>query len=158
MNLDTNTERGLTFRAAEALAVRQWESAIPGLKIAHSPITGAAPLDCVGTINGELALVGEIKCRTETMEFFAERQSYLITFQKVLDLMTASRLLGVPGVLAVYSIPDATVRVAPLCDCFGELLVKVSVLRSETRATCNGGQADRVNAYINWLHFKSPRV
>lgn len=121
-----------------------------GIQYVRTPKDGPAALDAVLVHDYALIAVAEMKCRQMTADalFLDYGGEWLVTYDKVLKLCDASRLLGVPGYGLLYLVPDRTLMTIKICDENGELAQQIIVKRTATQATVNGGQAMRVNAYI----------
>lgn len=121
------------------------------IRYVRTPKDGPAAVDAVLTHDAHgLCAVAEMKCRQMTHEGLIQDYDgeWLITYDKVLKLCDAARLLGVPGMGLLYLVPDRILLTIKICDHNGELSQQLIVKRTPTQATVNGGQAMRVNAYV----------
>ena len=98
----------------------------------------------------------ETKCRyklpVKTLQNSTYSNRWLVTFDKILAGLELAQKLFVPyyGILYLVDEPDPDLRghMVEIGDARGSLAVDIQVRRSETRATVNGGLANRINAYI----------
>ena len=93
----------------------------------------------------------EIKSRDMSVSDLEEsfNNEWLITYEKILKGAAISKALCIPFYGLLYLIPDDLVMVIRISDVNGDVVVPFRVVRSKTQATCNGGTANRINAYIS---------
>lgn len=98
----------------------------------------------------------EVKARNMTLEQLRTTFSneWILTFEKINKGAAISRSLCIPFFGVVYLIPDRTTLLVKLTDDHGNIVAPVRLGVTETRATCNGGVANRTNAYINMSRAK----
>jgi hypothetical protein len=76
------------------------------------------------------------------------RGGYLVTWDKIEKLREKAVELGVPASLIVNLIRECKVLLIKLTDSDGEYRPPIQIKRSVTKATCNGGEIERINAII----------
>lgn len=148
--LDINSPRGrvaaeMQHRAAEIVFGNS-----PDHSFIHTPDDDAAAVDgCIVKLN-TIVGVAEIKSRDSTYENMMGpfKGEWLLSYQKLLDIQSVSRLMRLPGFGMVFLIPSEIVLVLPLTSKEGEIVCKHRTERTQTQATVNGGTANRLNAFI----------
>lgn len=146
--LDVLTPRGRAATAAEAVLTAAVGAAYRATFV-HTPPDGPARLDGAFVRGGTIAALAENKVRSDTRaQFRLWGDTYLITASKIDDGVRAAATLGVPFVVCAYLVPDATVYVWRICDDSGKLTFDIARRATRTQATCNGGSAVRVNAFL----------
>jgi hypothetical protein len=154
MKLDTHTEKGRQHREQETRLEQFLKHSYPQLDFLHTDPDKPAALDLL-VLSGRIpSAVAEIKCRNNPMEYFEERGSLLITDHKRLMLGEVSKAFHVPGYVILYSIPDDDIRVSIVTDRTGLFCYHSPTATTQTQATCNGGTAERLNAYLPWRWFR----
>lgn len=105
-----------------------------------------ADVDALFISDGTLVGIAEIKCRSMSLDQLRKYGDYLITESKLVRGEVVSTALRVPYMLIVQ-LSDATVfwRVT---DRRGKRQITWETRETETQATCNGGKAVRMNAYL----------
>jgi len=100
-----------------------------------------------------LVAVAEVKWRPNlTLEQLHGFGSYLVTFEKINGLRIAGRDLCVSSLLIV-GLVDAIVY-WPIADGDGNWLPSMTIQKTTTQATVNGGVATRANAYLTLTHMR----
>ena len=156
--LDINTPKGQRTLEQE----RQVASILleMGLTYWNTNKRGDAPVDAVLTKGTNVMYVAETKCRDTDKRTLMNvwHGEWLVTYQKLLELSECSRLLRVPALGLLYLTKDPLLAVVRLTDKHGEFLPRIRIERTTTQATCNGGVANRVNAFIDmrFAHFAKP--
>lgn len=95
--------------------------------------------------------VAEIKCREMagnvpiTREYL--KNGYLISYDKLTYGASASELFGIPYFVIVNLIPEKYILIWKLAE-DGNFLFEFPVRESQTKRSCNGGVATRLNAYL----------
>lgn len=107
-----------------------------------------ADVDAIAIKYGQISAALEIKSREMDLAQLNRFGSYLITFEKLIKLRNVSAALRVPGFVVVSLLKSKDIVFWKICDHEGNLLVPLSCCVSKTQATCNGGSADRYNAYL----------
>ena len=95
--------------------------------------------------------IAEIKCR----EFIGStpitranlKGGYLISYHKLTYGASASELFGIPYFVIVNLIPERYILIWKLAE-DGDFLFEFPVRESQTKKSCNGGVAVRLNAYL----------
>jgi len=156
MSLDVLTDRGQRSLADEQEMAEAWEAAT-GWKYIHTPKDSTAAVDAI-LLNrdGELAGVAETKCRdcNRVMLETAFANEWLITFDKLQAAAQVAERLSVPLFCFLYLTMDREISVVKAADEHGRITVPLRIGWTETQATCNGGQAHRLNAYMNLKNAK----
>jgi hypothetical protein len=146
MSLDCLTEKG-----QEAIA----HSRIGAQKVPRVFIETAQ--DKAGDIDGffldkdekTIAAAVEIKARDMTEEELRTYKSeWLVTFEKIQKGAHIAKSLCVPFYGLLYLIPDQKTYLIKLADDHGNIVAPMRLKVTETQANCNGGHAERTNAYI----------
>jgi len=112
--------------------------------------TGPAPVDAVITCGGELIGLAEIKARDLTLAALRRMQppGYLVTFDKLRRGRALAHVLSVPYHLIVGLYPEQRIVWWNVSTATGAWRARFTVERTPTQATCNGGTARRLNAYL----------
>ena len=115
-----------------------------------------SPALCDGFMvqNGIITGVFESKCRNATVQTFEKWGSWLITYEKLDGLAWMSNKLCISAFGFVYCIQDDAILMWRITDREGNYIVELDLKKSKTQATINGGQAERVNAYLPFGHAK----
>lgn len=150
MTLDVLTERGQQSVTDEQTMASYWEKAT-GWTYVHTPKDSDAAVDAI-LLNkdSQLAGVAETKCRDMNLVMLETAFDYewLVTFQKLTDCAKTAGLLRVPLFMFLYLTVSGEILVIKAADEQGRITVPLRIDWTETQATCNGGQAERLNAYI----------
>jgi len=152
MNLDINTPRGREAAQDQSDAI----DIVFGSNLLTDFIPtndrGPARVDGIITHKGSIYGVAEIKSRRDmNLVMLMEQRSgeWLLTYDKLIDICSASRLFGAMGFGMLYLPADEAVIMVSLTNSVGDVLCKHRIASTVTQATCNGGSAVRKNAFIN---------
>ena len=104
--------------------------------------------------DNDMNAVYEFKARSMTFDDLRRHETYLITYEKILDGCHAARTLGVPFVLIVYLIGSENIILFKVADENGDLLIDFDVVRTTTQKNVTGGAVERYNAFIGLNHAK----
>ena len=143
--LDCNTPRGRDAITRQHAIVdacaREWH-----VDAWCTDDTAACPIDAVFGRDGRLLAIAEVRSRDMLLAGLRGFGSYLVTFDKLVVARELARQLHVPFVLIV-GLLDAVVwwRIA---DADGTWRASMTIDRTITQATINGGIAERANAYV----------
>jgi hypothetical protein len=148
MSLDCITTRGKVYIGHQAECLKHL-SEVWNVEMVTTSESDSADVDAIATRNGQVSAVMEIKSREMDLAQLKRFGSYLITFEKLLKLRTIAAGLRVPGFVVVSLLKDQSIVFWKICDMSGNLLVNLEAKVTETQATCNGGQANRYNAYLS---------
>jgi len=77
------------------------------------------------------------------------KNEWLVSAHKIDSMMAASALLCVPGYFILYMKPDRMCMMVKVTEESGLPCRKYRMEETWTQATCNGGKALRVNAFID---------
>jgi hypothetical protein len=101
--------------------------------------------------SNEIMACYEIKSRNTTLDELEGRfdNEWIITYDKIIRGAAIAKALQIPFCGILYLVNDDISMLVTIADEIGELCVPIRVVRSKTQATCNGGTANRVNAYVN---------
>lgn len=148
--LDINTIRG-RIAAEDQRAAAEIVCGGSSCQFFHTDDTGPAKVDGIIVRNGVVCGVAEIKTRENTLEDLMGqwKGEWLLTYQKLLDVAGVSQLLAVPGYGMLYLPNSSCVLVTQLTNRAGLITCNPRIQRTTTQATCNGGKADRQNAFID---------
>lgn len=155
MALDVWSPKGRAANTvAQALGRRigqEW-----GMTWIPTPEDGAARVDGVFVRSGAIRAVAEIKVRTCGREFIEARGGeYMVTAAKLDGGREIGQALGVPFILLVLLQGDLTAYWWRLTDQHGRWQVPFERRTTRTRETINGGQIERVNAFLPMRYAKS---
>lgn len=148
--MDVDTPTGQRFDALEARVCaalgRKWQC--EAIKLGKGATVDRLFLK---KSNNEALGVAEVKCRDITLAQLESFGSYLISWRKIKGLMNIAALFGVPTGVIMHPMRERPpcVLYFPVADAWGEPLWRGTVEETETQATCNGGTAQRENAYID---------
>lgn len=150
--LDCETPRGRKFIRHQD-TVRDWLASFGHTVIDVSH--GSFPFDLVVAKSGEdVSSIVEVKCRemagSEVFDVdYVRRNGYLITLAKVEENARYSKIFGVPFIIAVKIIPSNGLLIWKVTNSSGEIVIPYTTRETYTQATCNGGMAKRVNAFLS---------
>ena len=150
--LDINTPRGQVTLADELAAIKLFEGSYPTTSYIKTAKDNCSIID--GMIEKEQTLIGivETKCRYNlTADDFAKKfgSQWLVTFDKIEGGRRLADALLVPFWGFLYLVDDSVLLAKKLYDPKTGWATSFEVRKSETQANCNGGKANRDNAYIN---------
>lgn len=105
--------------------------------------------------------VGWVEVKTRNMGVLSDRRlvlpdgstvdTYLISASKLKHMVARSTLFGIPSGLLVYPLlcERPTLLFWSLVDGYGKPVIdNIRFEKTETQATCNGGNAKRMNAFL----------
>ncbi|MFZ9725636.1 MAG: hypothetical protein ACO3EH_00385 [Ilumatobacteraceae bacterium] len=147
MTLDCNTPAGQLAIAQQHEALRA-ACRYFNAQVAITDDTSSASVDAVLIMDGCVSAVVEVKCRMLTVQTLEQFGSLLITEQKLVDLRQAARLLCAEGFVFAYLTRDAVVAYWKICDDAGVRTLEYETKTTATKATVNGGEALRLNAFL----------
>lgn len=150
MNLDINTERGQAAAADQLRAMEIVYGRSGELCFLHTPTNEAAPIDGFVARGDYVIAIAEVKSRDMTHEHLMRQFNgeWLLTMHKLADIAKLCGLLRLPGYGFLFCKPSRLVLAVILTDKDGRILCDYRTAQTETQATCNGGKANRVNAFI----------
>lgn len=146
-SLDILTEKGQKSLAYEEKMLNIISSRYAG-SIIETDKTCPAKCDGFLTKNGILTGVFESKCRDISSSQMEQWGTWLITNEKVEELALLSKMLCVPFFGFLYCIKDDVVFVFEITNSKGMYNFKFDVKKTITQETINGGQAERLNAFL----------
>ena len=148
--MDIETKRGRSSLEYERIAIEKFSLAYPDQRFIDTPKHRPAAVDGVFMKQGALSAVTEIKTRILTREKLRNEfeDKWLITADKVDAGRTLSRLLRIPFVGLLYLIPDETLLVLRVTDSTGQWSFEFERRKTITKRTINGGEAERLNAFL----------
>lgn len=151
--MDIFTERGQVYKNHADAAIRLFNRRYKHTHSVYSthwqlPI----PVDGVMVNHSAEKLSGfvEVKCRELDLASFRSRFSneWLVTYDKLINAQKIARTFGVPLFGFLYLIHERVLLAKRLTDENGNL-TGMRIEKTRTKATCNGGEAERVNAFID---------
>lgn len=145
MSLAIETARGQDGANAQHLAAA-WLAQRWGYDVWESSDHEASALDVVFARGGVIMAIGEIKRRYMDMAQLRRYDSLILSCSKMDAGQAVSRAWRVPYV--VVAALDDSMACWQMTDKGGRWLVAFDSRQSITKATVNGGQAMRLNAYI----------
>jgi hypothetical protein len=161
MSLDINTPRGQVaaadqIRAAEIVFGGESQRAA-GFSFIHTQTDEASAVDGFIVKDGMIAGLAEIKSRDMTYEQLMGpfKGEWLLTMQKLSDIAHLSKLLRVAGYGLVYCVPSNLVLGVLLTSKQGLIECTYRTENTTTKESCNGGSAQRLNAFIQ---MKNARI
>ena len=154
--MDVMTKRGKSSLEYERRAIEKFSLAHPDQRFIETPKRRPAEVDGVFMRQGELSAVAEVKTRNLTREKLRTRYNdeWLVTAAKVNAGRMASRLLRVPFVGLLYLIPDDLLLVLTITDSTGHWVFEFDRRKTITKRTINGGEVERLNAFLPLLNAK----
>ncbi len=151
--LDCLTQEGRRWIAHQDHAISVILMAHPSLRASASP-NPEDVYDAIFYRKESPVSVSEVKSR----KYFAgdipltERiimdGGYLITWEKLQGLRAKGIDVGVPTSLIVNLVTEGKVLVIKMTDVDGNYIPRIHAKRSKTKATCNGGEVERINAWV----------
>ena len=153
MTLDINTEKGQETLEQERKMAALWE-AETGWKYVNTPKSGASAVDAL-LLDGKVVRgIAEQKSRNMSHHDFRYKfgSEWLVTYDKIRKLRKVSELLQVPSWGFLWLVPDSILLLKQITNGRGEMVVNMRTDRTQTQATCNGGVANRYNAYLDLAH------
>lgn len=149
-HLDINTPKGREAALCQSNAIDIVASNNRSFVLMHTNDTGAAKVDVLIFKNDVLFGVAEIKSRSMNLnQLAAFNHEWLVSMQKIWDMQQVSELLRVPAYGWLYLQPEDVVLSVKITDDAGLIVCNYRADVSATKATCNGGTANRHNAFIN---------
>ena len=154
-NLAVHSEEGKKYKRNEdetsdrICAALKCEAGQFGLDTAHS--------DRIFFRDGACKCIAEMKSRNMSMEQLKKFKTYLISNSKLDYGEELSRMTGLPFYLFVRLIPDDVIVYWNIFNRHGKRLFVYTAEHTETQATCEGGTANRKNAFLpidNMLKLK----
>lgn len=147
MTLDCTTPAGLGYIAEQSSAAERFARAY-GCAVAQTGDDLPAGIDAVFSSSGRICGVAEIKSRNLSLDELRKFGSYLISYDKLRKGIEASALLHVPFVVIVSLLNDGAMIYWKITDASGGVTATFTVRTTRTQANCNGGSADRANAFL----------
>lgn len=152
MSLDVLSENG-------QLAVKQSRRALEllGCKYVETKQDTTSDIDgfFLNDANEVIACY-EIKSRNNSLDDLENKfnDEWLITYDKIIKGAVIAKALQIPFYGVLYLVKDDTTLLIKIAGSNGEFIPNIRIERTKTQATCNGGTANRVNAYINMRSAK----
>jgi len=150
-DLDINTPKGQESLKYERQAINILEMKVGGSYVS-TPKELPADVDYIKMDGDIMTAVLEVKCRNDAVSVFRGvwKNEWLITSEKIDKGKRAAIALQVPFWGVLYSIPDDTVLLQPIyCPIRKKMLTKERREVTDTQATVNGGEARRMNSFID---------
>ena len=150
--LDINTELGQVSLAKEKEMISIFNLNYPDTSYIHTNKTGTAGCDGFLVKNGELLGIAETKCRFDlSIEKFANTFDYnwLVTFEKILKCRRMAEDLDTTFYGFLYLVVPKLLLFKKLWSPNGGWNTSMEITKTRTKATINGGQVWRDNAYID---------
>ena len=151
MGLDVNTPRGQKTREEEEKAISLWHDRFPLFQYIHTNKEEEARADALLVTGNQLRAVSEIKCRWDVSlstlfgEFSGE---WLVTNQKIIDCVTVAHLLNVPFIGMLWLVDEEALLYKTIWRPKEGYLFKFDIRLTKTQKTVNGGEVERLNAFI----------
>ncbi len=98
-----------------------------------------------------LAAIVEVKCRNLSLDTLRDQYEnrWLITANKIADGITTAKMLGAPFIGLLHLVPDGLLLVQKITHTDGTPAVDIRYETTTTQATINGGEAIRLNAFVD---------
>ena len=145
-NLAVNSEEGKKYKRTEDDTAKRICTALKcdagqfGLDTAHS--------DRIFFRDGACKCIAEIKSRNMSMEKLRDFGTYLISNSKLEYGEEMSRMTGIPFYVFVRLIPDDLIVYWNVFNRHGKSRFLYKTETTTTQATCEGGTAERENAFL----------
>lgn len=111
-----------------------------------------ALIDGFATMNNEVTHIIEFKSRNESYQSLLRFETYLISYDKLVNGVKMSQMMMVPFILIVYCNRDKTVLGIEIGDQNG-IHVPHQIKETMTQQNIDGGQVVRKNAFIDIDNF-----
>ncbi len=152
--LDCNTTKGKVYISHQMECIDVLAKAW-GVSLYATQEDKAADIDAIAIKGNRISAVMDVKSREMDLDQLKRFGSYLVTFDKLLKIREIATRLTVPGLLVVYLVRDKRVVYWTICNRDGYMLPRLESRISTTQATCNGGEANRYNAYLSLDDMKT---
>ena len=150
--MDCKTPEGKKFMTHASDAVEIFNrNALNGTKFVYTHPDAPATLDGIIVTKGIVNGVVEIKSRQNTFEEicnFENHSGWLISANKILAGKKASEYFSCPFYGFLYCIPDKELYIIRIFNADTSNACPYEIKETKTQATCNGGDAERQNAYV----------
>jgi hypothetical protein len=154
-NLDINTPKGQETLLQEQEVIKRIKQKWPGIDVIETNKKREAAFDIMLTQGGIIKCVAEIKCRDMSLkQMQGWGGTWLITHEKILECVNASRYMIAAFTGFLYLVPDNKILYWKIADEDGEYLFPFEVRNTKTQKTVNGGEIYRDNAYLPLLYSK----
>ena len=151
MALDINTPRGQNTLLHEQMAYRIFEAYYEGYTIKHTDKKTSETYDGWIMHAGKLVALVETKCRYG-LTLFKFRKTFeskwLITEDKLTRVANCARQERLPAYGFLYLVDEQQLLLKEIANSAGVLL-EHDTKRTRTQATVNGGEAWRVNGFVD---------
>ena len=148
--MDILSPRGQVTRQQEERAVAIWLQRYPSYTYIQTPKDKAATVDAVLSVDGVIKAVVETKCRNMSLAGFEKfKHQWLVTYEKVAKCADIASALCVPFVGFLYLVHDDVLLYQKIWEPDKGFVCDISICQTLTRATVNGGNAVRANAFID---------
>lgn len=151
MSLDILTPKGREAAEDQVRAINIILAQKKDTQFIHTALDDKAAIDGFFVKGGEIRAAAEVKCRYDMTyeELMGKRKGeWLITYQKIVEMKSICRLLSIPGYGVLYLVKSHLVLVKQLVEADGSELHGISYLKTPTQRTINGGEANRLNAFV----------
>jgi hypothetical protein len=155
MTLDVNTQRGQQTLMDERAAVAIFHSNYPKTRYCDTPKHDVGDIDgvIINTDDWRVRGVAETKCRYDVTlaEFHVNYgDEWLVTFDKIIKGMKIAEAMRVPFFGFLYVVQSKALLIKKLWSPEKGLEFEfVTVRKTRTQASVNGGSALRDNAFLN---------
>jgi hypothetical protein len=158
--MDINTPRGQEFLAHEMRAKELFEANYRHRYI-KTGTSSPAVIDAVMVSPDYQSVVAVIETKARDVSLAKLELNYgyewLVTASKIDRCVAIAKAMSVPFCGFLYLIPDDLLLVKSLWH-DGVWMVNVRREETTTPASCNGGEADRINAFIDMSGAKHVRA
>jgi len=160
MGLDINTEEGQKTLEDERRTIDIFRYNFPNLKYIETDKETSARCDGLIIKDNHAIAIVEQKSRDMSLELFQTeyRERWLITAEKVDRLIDIANAMHVSLFGFLYLKRDDLLLAKTIFNIKTGELVKIERFETETQATCNGGTARRLNAFIDMSGAKQYRA
>lgn len=149
--LDIESPRGQQSLVEERRMLAAIRLYLPGFRIIETDKSKPDDVDGYLIKQGRVRGVFESKCRHMTRETLRGpfQNEWLVTTDKLVRGVAEAKKYDAPFFGFLYLVPDDVALAIRLADEDGQFLPPMREQWTLTQATCNGGQIERLNTYVD---------
>lgn len=149
--MDILTPRGQETLRQEREATSLFCNTFSGFGFVETPKDRPADIDGFILHDGYAISGVEVKCRNMSRDELFNRFNgrWLVTHDKIERCISLCRRVGVDLRGFLYLVPDKVLLIVPIWSYTRGLVCDIELDHTKTQATVNGGEALRLNAYID---------
>ncbi len=152
--LDVLTAKGKAATADEKSVYAALAVVYPNMEIFLTPKNKPARADAIAIYGVHVYAVIEVKSRNMTVEQANQFKTWIVTADKLDACIDTARNLNAKLITICYCQPSRAFYMWNIIDENGDIVVDVERRRTKTQKTVNGGEAERLNAFIPFLQAK----